>query len=85
MRSERSEGLHEATKALTLAIAGLITLMLISFGFAALVLSGRTNSPFCGDARAPSSDPLVDARKHLGLWPQAPSVTRAAVSLHLYQ
>jgi hypothetical protein len=30
MWSERSEGHHEATKALTLAVAGLMTFMLIS-------------------------------------------------------
>ena len=77
MRSERSEGHHEATKALTLAIAGLITLMLISFGFAALVLIGRTNSRFCGDALAASST-SVYGRK-------GPSVMRAAASLHLYR
>jgi hypothetical protein len=44
-----------------------------------------TNLHFCDDARAASYDPLVEARKHPGLWPQAPSVMRAAVSLHLYQ
>jgi hypothetical protein len=43
------------------------------------------NLRFFGDARAAFCDPLVDARKHLGLWPQAPPVMRVAVSLHLYQ
>ena len=40
---------------------------------------------FCGDARAAAYDLLVEAKKHLRLWPQAPSVMRAAVSLHLYR
>ena len=76
MKSEGSEGLHEATKALT-ASGAAGHFADLELGFAAIVLIGRTNSRFCGDALAASST-SVYGRK-------GPSVMRAAASLHLYR